>query len=106
MLSPDLANTEIAVEKGRAAVEGLDIRKENNIRIILNDTNTKLVNNGLYEFDATRNEIRVFKGKAEVYANDQEITLTREREIDLNGEGKLKARDFDARKYEDDFFRW
>jgi hypothetical protein len=106
MLSPGLANTEIAVEKGRAAIEGLDIRKENNIRIILNDTSTKLVSNGLYEFDETQNEIRVFRGKADVYAKDQEITLTREREIDLNGEGKLKARDFDTRKYEDEFFRW
>jgi hypothetical protein len=32
MISPDLGNTEVAVEKGRAAVEVLEIRKENNIR--------------------------------------------------------------------------
>lgn len=106
MVSPGLANTRIAVEKGRVAIEGLDIRRENDIRILLNDASTKLVSNGLYEFDATQNEVRVFKGKAVVYADDQEITLTRERKLDLTGEGKLKAHDFDARKYEDEFFRW
>lgn len=71
MVSPDLANTEVAMEKGRAAIEVLDIHKENNIRVDVNDTSTKLVDKGLYEFDADSNQVRVFKGKAEVYAGDQ-----------------------------------
>jgi hypothetical protein len=106
MASPDLANTEVAIEKGRAAVEVLDIHKENNIRISLNDTNTKLLNKGLYDFDAHQNQIRVFKGKADVYAGDQKVTLTSERELTLNTSGKLKPQNFDTRQYEDDFFRW
>lgn len=106
MISPGLADTEVELQKGRASVEVLDIRKENNIRISLNDTSTKLINKGLYEFDADHNQVRVLKGKAEVYAGDQKVTLTGEREVVLNTGGKLKAKDFDTRQYEDDFFRW
>lgn len=72
----------------------------------MNDTNTKLLNTGLYDFDATQNVIRVFKGKADVYAGDHRITLTRERELSLNSSGRLKTQEFDTRKYEDEFFRW
>ena len=106
MISSDLANTEVAVEKGRAAVEVLDIHKENNIRISLNDTSTKLLNKGLYDFDADHNQVRVFKGKADVYAGDQKVSLTSQRELPLAGSGKLKPQSFDTRQYEDDFFRW
>jgi hypothetical protein len=106
MVSPDLVNTEVAIEKGRAAVEVLDIHKENNIRISLNDTSTKVLNKGLYEFDVSQNQVRVFKGKAEVYVGTQKVTLTSERELTLNIGGKLKAQNLDTRKYEDDFFRW
>jgi hypothetical protein len=106
MVSPDLTNTEVEIVGGRATVEVLDIHKENNIRIDLNDVNTKLLNRGLYEFDAGQNQVRVFKGKAEVTAGDQKITLSGEHEITLNAGGKLKAQGFDTRRYEDDFFRW
>ncbi len=106
MVSPDLANTEVEIVGGRAIVEVLDIHKENNIRIDLNDTNTKLLNKGLYGFDAGQNQVRVFKGKAEVTAGDQKIALSGEHELTLNTGGKLKAQGFDTRKYEDDFFRW
>jgi hypothetical protein len=106
MVSPSLANTAIAILKGRAVVEVLDIRNENDIRISLDDTSTKLLSKGLYDFDAAQDQIRVFKGKADVYVGDQRITLTRERELGVNASGKLKAQDFDTRKYEDEFFRW
>ena len=106
MVSPGLADTEVAVETGSAMVEVLDIHKENNVRINLGDANAKLLDKGLYDFDAGQNEIRVFKGKADVYAGSQTITLKSEHELALNTSGKLKAAGFDTRKYEDDFFRW
>ena len=106
MVSPSLANTAVAVDKGRAAIEVLDIRNENDIRISLDDTSTKLLSKGLYEFDAAQDQIRVFKGKADAYVGDQRITLTSERELGVNAAGKLKAQNFDSRKYEDEFFRW
>jgi hypothetical protein len=106
IVSPDLADTEVLLEKGRADVEVLDILKENNIRINENDASTKLLNMGLYDFDADHAQVRVFKGRAEVYAGGQEITLMGEQELTLNTTGKPKAHNFDTRQYEDDFFRW
>lgn len=106
MISPDLANTEIELDKGRAMVEGLDIRKENNIRIAQGDVATQLMKNGLYDFDAEKQQIRVFKGTAEVLVNDKRIKLTGQRELTLNSGNALKPQGFDTRQYEDDFFRW
>jgi len=106
MVSPGLAYTAVAVEKGRAAVEVVDIHNENDIRISMNEVSAKLLNKGLYDFDANQNEIRVFKGKAEAYVEDRKIVLTRERELCSDENGAMKARDFDARRYEDEFFRW
>ena len=54
----------------------------------------------------THEQIRVFKGTAQVHAKGQNIRLTGERELALDGGGKLKAQTFDTRQYEDDFFRW
>ena len=106
MISPGLANTVVELDKGRAMVEVLDIRKENNIEIDQNDVSTKLLKNGLYDFDADHAQIRVFKGTAQVHAKDQNIKLTGQRELALNTSGKLKAQGFDTRQFEDDFFRW
>jgi len=106
MISPDLANTEVELDKGRAMVEALDIRKENNIRIDQNDVSTQLMKNGLYDFDADHGQVRVFKGTVQVHAKNQNIQVTGERELSLNAVGKLKAQGFDTRQYEDDFFRW
>ena len=106
MVSPDLADTEVMLEKGRASVEVLDIHKENNIRINESDASTKLLDKGLYGFDADHDQVRVFKGKADVYVGSHKVTLKSEHELTLNTTGKLKAQNFDTRQYEDDFFRW
>jgi hypothetical protein len=107
MVRPELATTEVELDKGRAMVEGTDIRKENDIRVDLNGTNTRILKNGLYEFDADQNSIRVFKGKAEVQDGGQKLDLGEGRQVVLNSGGKLKAENFDARQYrDDDFYRW
>ncbi len=106
MLNPGLANTQVEIVKGRAMVEATDINKDNNIPVDENGVTTRILKNGLYSFDSNQQTIRVFKGKAEVLVNDKKIDLGRERELLLNAGAKPKARDFDARNYEDDFFRW
>ena len=106
MISPDLANTEAEIDKGRAMVEATDISKNNNIRIDENGASVQLLKNGLYDFDADHNQIRVFKGKAEVHANNQKISLGDNREVALNTNGKLKSQSFDTKQYADEFYRW
>jgi hypothetical protein len=105
MISPDLAKTELQLDKGRALVEVIDIRKENDIEIDLNGANTKLLKPGLYDFDAVRNEVRVFHGAAEVAFEGKNVKLEGDQKLALASE-HLKAQHFDPRPLEDEFYRW
>jgi hypothetical protein len=106
MISPDLANTILLLERGRALVEVADIRPENNIRINVNGASVQLLKPGLYDFDADHHQIRVFDGKAVVQTNGRQITLKGDRQLDLNTQVAIKGRKFDRKAYEDDFYRW
>lgn len=106
MVSPDLANTEVEVVQGRAMVEVTDISKNNNIRVDQNGASTQLLNRGLYDFDPAHSQIRVFKGKADVFLNNQKISVGNHHELTLNTGAKPKPQDFDDRQYADDFYRW
>jgi len=50
MVSPNLTNTEVAVEEGEATVEVTEIHKQNDIRIDADGVTTRLVKNGFYDF--------------------------------------------------------
>jgi hypothetical protein len=106
MISPDLANTEVEIDKGRAMVEATQITKLNNIRIDEGGASSEILKNGLYDFDADHRQVRVFKGKLEVDVNKQKLGLGENREVTLNAGGKLKSEDFKTAQYADDFYRW
>jgi len=105
MISPDLANTVLLLDKGRALVEVDDIHPENNIRVNVNGASTQLLKIGLYDIDADHGQIRVFDGKAKVQFNGRQIELKGGRELTLNASA-IKARKFDAKAHQDDFYRW
>ena len=72
IVSPDLAQTSVEVDKGRAGVEVDYIQKENDLEIADRDVNTRLLQKGYYEFNANHPEVRVFSGKAAVEVADGE----------------------------------
>lgn len=106
MISADLANTEIELDRGRAMVEVTNISKNNNLRVDMNGASTQLIDKGLYDFDENQNQARVFKGKAEVHVGGQKVKLDGGHELMLDTSGKVKAKGFDTRNNEDAFFRW
>ncbi len=106
MISPGLADTIMALQKGRALIEVADIRRENNVRIAENGSSTQLQKAGLYDFDADRGLIRVFDGKAVVQAGGRQIEVKSGHQLNLNAAGKLKSQKFDKKAYMDDFYRW
>src|SRR5579883_2249553 len=108
MVSPGLADTVVALNSGRAMVEVAEIRKENNVRINVDNASTQLLKPGLYDFDANPGSVRVFDGKALVQENDREVTVKGGHEVSLDvpGNQKVKAVKFDKDKSEDDFYRW
>ena len=106
MVSPDLANTTMTLNKGRALVEVDQIFPANNVRINTGTTSTQLKKVGLYDFDADHGQVRVFDGEAMVQVVDRQIKVKGGHELSLNTTGQLKATDFDKKAVEDDFYRW
>ena len=106
MVSPDLANTTVAVQKGRALVEVTEIHPENDLRIREDGASVRILKAGLYDFDADRGSVRVFDGKASLEASGRLLELKSGHLLDLNAAGKPKAQKFDKAAYEDDLYRW
>jgi uncharacterized membrane protein YgcG len=106
MVSPDLTNTEVTLQKGRAMVEVDYIRPENNIRITENGTPVQLRKKGLYDIDVDHNVIRVFDGEAEVLAGNQRIEVKKDHELNLAAGAPLKTHKFDKKEFADDFYNW
>lgn len=70
MVSPDLAESSVQLDRGRAGVEVDYIQKENHVEIADNGVSTRLLQKGYYEFNASTPEVRVFSGKAAVQVAD------------------------------------
>ena len=70
MISPDLTQTQIQLERGRAGIEVDEIHPENNLDIIDSGVTTRLLKNGYYEFNADQPTALVFDGKASVETGD------------------------------------
>lgn len=105
MVSPDLANTEIRLGKGRAMVEVDWIQKENRILVDVGPRQIELQEKGLYDLDADRSVARVFDGRAAVLDNGREEHIQGGHQMLLTA-AKLKADGFDKKASEDDLYRW
>ena len=71
MISPDLTNTAVAVERGRADVEVDQLFPQNQIHILLDRVPVQLVKTGIYEFNAGRDTVTVFDGMAVAMRPDE-----------------------------------
>ena len=107
MISTNLTNTQVALNRGEAMLEVDELHKENDIRISQPGASTRVIKTGLYDFDATNQDVRVLEGKATVQANDRYTTVKKNHEVALN-DAKLKAHGFDAKAVtqSDDLYRW
>jgi len=108
MISPSITNTEVQVDQGRAMVEVAEIHDQNNLRIDTGGVPAQLVKKGLYEFDADRQEILVFDGKAIVQNGDHDVSVGGGKRVELNtGAAELKAHGFDKDDYkQSDLYQW
>jgi len=111
MVSPNLTQTEVKLERGHANVEVDQLYKQNVVLIDLDHGQTQLLQNGLYTFDADNSTVRVFDGKAAVYpganlqADIKPIDVKGSHELVLNGEPD-KPQHFDKDKAQGDLYRW
>jgi FecR-like protein len=108
MISADLTNAEVALNQGEAMVEVDEIHPENDIRVTEDGASARLLKTGLYDFDATHEQVRVFDGKAVVVDGDRRVTVKGGHELALDTSGKLKAKGFNKKEYaqNDELYRW
>ncbi len=108
MISSNLTDTQVAVNQGEAMLEVDQIYRQNYIHIDQPGADTRIEKNGLYDFDATHKQVRVFDGKAVVRAEDHNTTVKGGHEVALNDTGKFKAQGFNKNevRQDDDLYRW
>jgi len=105
--SAGLATVDIQLVQGRAIVEVDQLEPQTNLRMNLNGAVVRIQAPGLYDFDATQNQIHVYEGKADVSAYGMRITLADGLALDLNNEDLLVATRFDGvPDSQDDLYDW
>ena len=108
MISPDLTQTQIEVDRGRAAVEVDQIFPQNEVQIMDGGVTTQLMKPGYYEFDGNTPEAMVFKGRAEVQLGDGKWeTVKDHHELALVADGpSAKTASFDSKPTNDELYNW
>jgi hypothetical protein len=107
MISPDLVDTHVALERGHAILEVGQIYRQNDIRVTQNGATTRILKTGLYDFHSDPGWVRVFDGKAVVNDDGREIKVKGGHELDLSPDSSLKAHKFDKKANEEgDLYRW
>jgi len=105
MVSPDITNTEVQVQKGRAEVEVAELHKQNDLQVEQGDATTRLLKKGLYDFSADQDQVRVFKGQAQVIDGDKKIKVNQGHELTLDAP-KLKSASFKEKSDETGLYNW
>jgi hypothetical protein len=110
MVSPNLLNTQVELDRGRANIEVDEIHPGNNLQMEHAGFTTRLLKPGLYAFDADKNTVRVFKGEAELFQGNNDIQkpikLKAGREVNLAGGESFKTVGFDRGEAQDALYRW
>jgi len=107
MLSPNLTNTQLELEKGRAAVEVDEIHPQNDVQIIEAGVPTQLLKTGLYEFNANHDVAQVFNGKATaLVAPSKWVTIKGSHQLALNEGPAIKPQHFDQNEDKDELYNW
>jgi hypothetical protein len=109
MVSPDITNTVVSVERGRATIEVDQLFKENDIHVLEDHVPVQLVQTGLYEFNADRGTVMVFQGKAAIdKGNGHWATIKSSHVVNVTaGAAAVNPTKFNADRQEDTaLLRW
>jgi hypothetical protein len=109
LISPNLLNMQVELDRGRADIEVDEIHPRNNLQITVAGASTRLLKDGLYAFDADKGSVRVFKGEAELQErgdNQKVIKVKGDREVQLAASETIKPASFDRNQAEDPLYQW
>jgi len=99
MISPNLTNTEVEIHQGEAMIEVAELHPQNNLRVDEDGVTTRLMKDGLYDFDANQNNVLVYKGEALVSVGDRVVKLKGGRQLAV-GDADRKPQKFDKGQFE------
>jgi hypothetical protein len=106
MISPDLADTTVALTKGSAILEVDQLFRQNDLSVMLQDAKARILTKGLYDFDANPSTVAVLDGRAIVREGDRKRVVTKGREVATDG-APLKRRKFDRKALDEtSLYRW
>ncbi len=105
MISPNLTDTEVTIDRGEATVEVANIHSQNRLIVDEGSSKTQLLKNGFYDFNADTGDVRVFSGKAVLQDTDRRVTIKGGHDVTLTNP-KLKAVGFNKTADEDDLYQW
>ncbi len=75
MITNRLIDTRLDFRSGSAIIEADEILKDNSITMVAQDTTVHVAKKGLYRFDSSPSELRVFDGLAEVTSGDRTVEV-------------------------------
>jgi hypothetical protein len=110
MVSPNLLNTQVELDRGRADIEVDEIHPRNNIEVAEAGIDTRLLKDGLYAFDADKDTVRVFKGEAELLERSGDaqkpLKVKGGHQVALAANEAIKTVSFDRNQAEDPLYNW
>jgi len=107
MISPEIMQSQIEVEHGRAALEVDELHKENNLEVITAGVTTRINKTGYYEFNADQPTVMVFKGEAQVDAGNGKFEKVKgSHQMALVEGAAAKSDKFDTDDTQDALYQW
>jgi FecR protein len=105
--SGGLANTKLDVVRGSAMIEAAEFVKGTDMEVTVSGATATIQKNGLYDFSATGQYVRVLDGKLKIVQGSQETTLSKGDQVLLASDKPLKKRDFDQKSAKaDSLYVW
>ena len=106
LVAAGLTDTQVQLDQGRAMVEVDQVFPESHVRVLQGNVAVDLQKKGLYDFDAARNQVRVFDGEALAADNAHHVELKGGHELNLAANAEFKSHGFDKKSFEDDLYNW
>jgi hypothetical protein len=89
-----LEDTQVAIEKGSAFIEVVEIAKDARLRVSLGGNEIEFRRSGLYRFESAPARLQVYGGEADVLREGAQVVAKRGQAVDL---GSLDLSDFDPK---------
>ncbi len=81
MVTNRLIDTRLEFLSGAAVVEAADIPKDNSVTVVYKDAAVHFTKKGIYRFDSTPGELRVYDGEAAVTAGEKNLDVKEGHEL-------------------------